>query len=198
MMAAAAFVAPLLAVVALSNEAMVRGLAAARPARARVSVPVAVEPDFSRLVSDAEAFIEAEGIDFDGDEQTESPRPPRKLKKKRGVVRKPPKPSKVAKQRVGCYGCGADLQTVAPAAAGYVEPERYELKAVHRQLRLLICRRCRALTHGEILPAVVEGRLKAAPPLVDDAETAATATGASSDAASSDRDNATRTNVADI
>ena len=45
---------------------------------------------------------------------------------------------------------------------GYVEPERYELKASHRQLRQTLCARCRAMTQGEILPAVVEGRLAVA------------------------------------
>lgn len=90
----------------------------------------------------------------------------RQRKLKKGLV-KPPKPSKVAKHRVACYGCGADLQTVAPAAAGYVESDRYELKAQHRQLKLLLCRRCRALSHGEILPAVVEGRLKTVAPSLD-------------------------------
>ena len=52
-----------------------------------------------------------------------------------------------------------------PSAAGFVEADRYELKAQHRQLKLLLCRRCRSLSHGEILPAVVEGRLKAAAPV---------------------------------
>ena len=48
------------------------------------------------------------------------------------------KPAKIAKQRCACYGCGADLQTAAPSVAGYVEPDRYEEKAAHRQLKLLL------------------------------------------------------------
>ena len=40
-----------------------------------------------------------------------------------------------------------------------MEPERYELKALHRQLRQTLCCRCRALAGGQILPAVLEGRL---------------------------------------
>ena len=87
-------------------------------------------------------------------------------------VAKRPRPSKEAKLRIGCYGCGASLQTLYPAAAGFVEPERYEEKEQHRQLRLLLCRRCRQLSQGEILPAVIEGRMKKA-----DAATAAHAAG---------------------
>lgn len=79
-----------------------------------------------------------------------------------------PKPAKIAKQRCACYGCGADLQTAAPSVAGYVEPDRYEEKAVHRQLKLLLCTRCRSLAQGEILPAVAEGRmLRATEPASD-------------------------------
>ena len=51
------------------------------------------------------------------------------------------------------------LQMEAGGAPGFVEPERYELKAVHKQLRQTLCARCRAMTQGQILPAVVEGRL---------------------------------------
>ena len=43
---------------------------------------------------------------------------------------------------------------------GYMEPERYEMKRKRRQLRETLCDRCRRLSSGEILPAVVEGRLK--------------------------------------
>lgn len=82
-------------------------------------------------------------------------------KRKKRQQERPKRLSKEAKLHVGCYGCGAGLQTDEPGAAGYVEPARYELKAQHRQLRLLLCQRCRSLSHGEILPAVVEGRLRA-------------------------------------
>ena len=75
---------------------------------------------------------------------------------------KPPTPGKVAKFRRACYGCGADLQMEEPGAAGYVEPDRYELKAAHKQLKLLLCCRCRSLSQGDILPAVIEGRLRTA------------------------------------
>ena len=134
-------------------------------ARARSLVLIAdePEPDLLSLVADAEAFLEAEGIGEDmADAPTASQREKQRPKKRRPREAKPVKPSKASKLRVGCYGCGAELQTSEPAGAGYVEPERYELKKAHRQLRLLLCRRCRALTHGEILPAVVEGRLRTA------------------------------------
>ena len=130
---------------------------------------LSAEPqDFSKLVADSEAFLEDMGIGEDA-ASTEAAlrlnqplKPPRRKRRKK-AAELPPRPvkaSKANKFRIGCYGCGADLQTTNPAAAGYVEPERYELKAVHRQLKLLLCRRCRALTHGEILPAVAEGRLR--------------------------------------
>lgn len=61
-----------------------------------------------------------------------------------------------------CYGCGAELQTEFKFMAGYVEPERYAEKKLHKQLRETLCARCRSLAHGEILPAVAEGRLKEA------------------------------------
>ena len=129
----------------------------------RARIPMAsANPELSKFLTDAEAFLEATGIGEDG-EATEADRrgrPPKANKK----AKRAPKASKVAKQRVGCYGCGADLQMDVLGAAGYVEPERYEVKAVHRQLKQLLCRRCRALSQGEILPAVVEGRLKAAVP----------------------------------
>ncbi len=77
------------------------------------------------------------------------------------TTEQPRNPAKAARKRAGCYGCGADLQCDMPSAAGFVEPERYEIKRVHKQLRLLLCTRCRSLSQGQILPAVVEGRLKA-------------------------------------
>eukprot|EP00908_Phaeocystis_cordata_P016681 Transcript_27974.p1 GENE.Transcript_27974~~Transcript_27974.p1 ORF type:complete len:505 (+),score=203.91 Transcript_27974:492-2006(+) len=67
-----------------------------------------------------------------------------------------------ARNQITCYGCGAELQMETAGRPGYVEPERYELKASHRQLRQTLCARCRAMTQGEILPAVVEGRLAVA------------------------------------
>ena len=133
-----------------------RALAAFQPrrfplaSRSRALVASAEPPDLASLVSNAEAFIEAEGIGFE-----DADRPylrnadgRRSTRKQSRAPKRAPKPSKLAKLRVGCYGCGADLQITEPAAAGYVEPERYELKAAHRQLRLLLCRRCRALTQS--------------------------------------------------
>lgn len=53
-----------------------------------------------------------------------------------------------------CYGCGAPLQTVEVDGPGYVTPETYELKKKHRQLRSVLCGRCRLLSHGHMLTAV--------------------------------------------
>jgi len=99
---------------------------------------------------------------FIGDAGRAAPAATRK-KRRPAPAPKRVKVGKEAKLRIGCYGCGASLQMDEPAAAGYVEPERYDLKAQHRQLRLLLCSRCRSLTQGKILPAVVEGRLRSAP-----------------------------------
>ena len=40
--------------------------------------------------------------------------------------------------------------------AGWVEVERYELKARHRQLDQLLCRRCQELSNGAMIPAVAD------------------------------------------
>ena len=85
---------------------------------------------------------------------------PARQRRDKNAPKRPPTPAKAAKFRISCYGCGADVQTDEPAAAGYVEEERYELKRLHKQLRQLLCCRCRSLSQGEILPAVVEGRLR--------------------------------------
>ncbi|KAL4557166.1 hypothetical protein LXL04_035338 [Taraxacum kok-saghyz] len=53
-----------------------------------------------------------------------------------------------------CYGCGAPLQISETDAPGYVEPETYELKKKHRQLRTILCGRCRLLSHGHMITAV--------------------------------------------
>jgi hypothetical protein len=45
-----------------------------------------------------------------------------------------------------CYGCGAALQTEQEEAAGYVEPEKYALKRLHRQLDRLVCRHAHSLS----------------------------------------------------
>jgi hypothetical protein len=50
-------------------------------------------------------------------------------------VKKKKASSLVDKGVACCYGCGAPLQTQVPAAAGYVEPARFEAKKKHRQLQ---------------------------------------------------------------
>ncbi|XP_074590313.1 putative nitric oxide synthase [Curcuma longa] len=53
-----------------------------------------------------------------------------------------------------CYGCGAPLQTAEIDAPGYVNAETYELKKRHRQLRTVLCGRCKLLSHGHMVTAV--------------------------------------------
>ncbi|KAL6530275.1 hypothetical protein OROHE_014628 [Orobanche hederae] len=53
-----------------------------------------------------------------------------------------------------CYGCGAPLQTSESDAPGYVECNTYNLKKKHRQLRTVLCGRCRLLSHGHMITAV--------------------------------------------
>ncbi|CAA2987770.1 nitric oxide synthase [Olea europaea subsp. europaea] len=53
-----------------------------------------------------------------------------------------------------CYGCGAPLQTSETEAPGYVDLETYNLKKKHRQLRTVLCGRCRLLSHGHMITAV--------------------------------------------
>ncbi|XP_052190139.1 putative nitric oxide synthase isoform X2 [Diospyros lotus] len=53
-----------------------------------------------------------------------------------------------------CYGCGAPLQTSETDAPGYVDPDTYQLKKKHHQLRKVICGRCRLLSHGHMVTAV--------------------------------------------
>lgn len=55
-----------------------------------------------------------------------------------------------------CYGCGAVLQTVEPENPGWVDAGEYALKAKHRQRGLLLCSRCRSLSHGRPVPGVVD------------------------------------------
>jgi len=84
-------------------------------------------------------------------------RPPRRREGRRSAS-----PAKANKFKQLCYGCGAPLQMDAASLAGFIEPERYVLKARHRQLHTALCCRCRSLSQGEMLPAVVEGRLSGA------------------------------------
>ncbi|KAJ1418502.1 P-loop containing nucleoside triphosphate hydrolase [Sesbania bispinosa] len=64
------------------------------------------------------------------------------------------KPLKASSAVASCYGCGAPLQTSDTDAPGYVDPETYELKKKHHQLRTVLCRRCRLLSHGKMITAV--------------------------------------------
>ncbi|WCJ36469.1 P-loop containing nucleoside triphosphate hydrolases superfamily protein [Euphorbia peplus] len=61
---------------------------------------------------------------------------------------------KVKSAVVSCYGCGAPLQTSDQEVPGYVEPATYELKKIHRQLRTVLCGRCKLLSHGHMITAV--------------------------------------------
>ena len=155
----------ILATTALVLSPTLRSSSVAAP-RARVAA-AAVDPEVHRLLADAEAYIEEHAIGEEEASGVDSPQARRRARQKAKekavkAVKAAKKMSKRTKSRIGCYGCGADLQTVAVGAAGYVESDRYELKEQHKQLRLLLCTRCRALSHGDILPAVIEGRLKTA------------------------------------
>ncbi|PKU68371.1 NO-associated protein 1, chloroplastic/mitochondrial [Dendrobium catenatum] len=55
---------------------------------------------------------------------------------------------------VCCYGCGAPLQTEEADAPGFVDPEIFELKKKHHQLRTILCGRCKLLSHGHMVTAV--------------------------------------------
>lgn len=75
------------------------------PAPLRCYPARASEPDnFRELLASAEDFLAAEGIgDENDDVQPTRRRRPTMAKE----LKKPPKVSKTARQRVGCYGCGA-------------------------------------------------------------------------------------------
>jgi len=53
-----------------------------------------------------------------------------------------------------CYGCGLNLQTVQPGAAGYVTLEKYATRLQHKHLNKLLCERCQELSNGHMIPAV--------------------------------------------
>ena len=58
-------------------------------------------------------------------------------------------------QQGACYGCGVALQTDFPAVNGYVPPDEYEEKRVHRQLYgMMLCARCSDLSQGRMVNAV--------------------------------------------
>ncbi|KAI3905248.1 hypothetical protein MKX01_017494 [Papaver californicum] len=66
--------------------------------------------------------------------------------------REKPKVSSVS--IASCYGCGAPLQTSEVDAPGYVELQTYKLKKRHRQLKTVLCGRCKLLSHGHMITAV--------------------------------------------
>ncbi|GAU27613.1 hypothetical protein TSUD_270020 [Trifolium subterraneum] len=68
--------------------------------------------------------------------------------------KKEKKPLKASTSVASCYGCGAPLQTSENDAPGFVDPETYELKKTHHQLRTILCGRCRLLSHGKMITAV--------------------------------------------
>ncbi|CAI9092034.1 OLC1v1027173C3 [Oldenlandia corymbosa var. corymbosa] len=72
----------------------------------------------------------------------------KKKKKDKGKV------LKISTVLPSCYGCGAALQTSETDAPGYVDPDTYQLKKKHRQLRTVLCGRCRLLSHGHMITAV--------------------------------------------
>ncbi|KAH9312666.1 hypothetical protein KI387_027701 [Taxus chinensis] len=74
--------------------------------------------------------------------------------KKEKKKEKRTKIKKVVSTEPCCYGCGAPMQTVEVDGPGYLTPETYELKKKHRQLRSVLCGRCRLLSHGHMLTAV--------------------------------------------
>ena len=55
-----------------------------------------------------------------------------------------------------CYGCGAPVQTLDPTLLGYVDPEAALAKAPRRQRGMLLCARCRGLSHGRLTAGVAE------------------------------------------
>lgn len=72
----------------------------------------------------------------------------------RGLKEKKKKERGVKRIVYGCYGCGAPLQITDTDGPGYVDPDTYELKKKHRQLRKILCGRCRLLSHGHMITAV--------------------------------------------
>ncbi|CAM0153136.1 unnamed protein product [Urochloa decumbens] len=71
----------------------------------------------------------------------------RRKEKRRALAKKP---SGLA----SCYGCGAPLHTAEEGAPGYVDPDTYDLKRRHHQLRTVLCARCKLLSHGHMVTAV--------------------------------------------
>ncbi|KAF4364904.1 hypothetical protein F8388_020618 [Cannabis sativa] len=76
------------------------------------------------------------------------------VKKENKKKKKKEKPFKVSTAVASCYGCGAPLQTSELDAPGYVDADTYALKKKHRQLRSVLCGRCKLLSHGHMITAV--------------------------------------------
>eukprot|EP00892_Ulva_mutabilis_P003852 jgi/Ulvmu1/1839/UM119_0058.1 len=55
-----------------------------------------------------------------------------------------------------CYGCGVQLQFQDPAHPGFVDEGEYTKKQKHKQQHTILCARCQALTHGKMVPAVID------------------------------------------
>lgn len=63
--------------------------------------------------------------------------------------------SDVRRLRGNCYGCGVALQTERADVSGYVDPDEYETKRVHKQLfGMMLCARCGDLSNGAMVNAV--------------------------------------------
>ncbi|XP_030473360.2 NO-associated protein 1, chloroplastic/mitochondrial isoform X2 [Syzygium oleosum] len=78
----------------------------------------------------------------------------KEMKPKDAKKMKREKLPKVSSAVASCYGCGAPLQTSEMDAPGYIDPDTYQLKKKHHQLRTVLCRRCRLLSHGHMITAV--------------------------------------------
>jgi len=71
------------------------------------------------------------------------------------VIRVDDDASDVRRLRGNCYGCGVALQTERADVSGYVDPDEYETKRVHKQLfGMMLCARCGDLSNGAMVNAV--------------------------------------------
>ena len=72
--------------------------------------------------------------------------------------------SDVRRLRGNCYGCGVALQTERADVSGYVDPDEYETKRVHKQLfGMMLCARCGDLSNGAMVNAVAGQAARACP-----------------------------------
>ena len=71
------------------------------------------------------------------------------------LIRVDDEASDVRRLRGNCYGCGVALQTERADVSGYVDPDEYETKRVHKQLfGMMLCARCGDLSNGAMVNAV--------------------------------------------